>query len=202
MDEIRQRVAARMKEKGISANALSGRLQRGSTYIAEWLSEKKDKIPYEMKLAIAEELDMDPVDLGVSIVDTRPLGVHGGGLSEDAEAYQPSAASPLSRVPHIAYFRMRSRALDQFESPILPNDLLAFDLNAVDPVAGKVVVAQCYDKRELTRSLGTIIRVFMAPNKLVTNSSGENEILRIGDTSLPYEIVIKGTMSYHVREVN
>lgn len=204
MDEIRERVAARMKSMGVSANALSSRLNRGSTYMHDWLTGKKDTIPYEMKRAIAEALRMEPADLGIALLEnSQRRGA--GGFAEDAEGYSPAAASPLSRVPHIAYFKMKSRALDQHSEQIVPGDLLAFNINKTrlaEIQSGKVVVAQLYDKRELTVSHGTIIRIFLAPNKLITNASSDNEILRLDDPALPYEIVIKGTLAYITREVN
>lgn len=204
MDEIRERVAARMKERGISANALSGRLNRGSTYVFDWLSGKKDQIPYEMKRAIARELNMSLHDIGISEVE-HVRTASAGGLSEYAEPYTPGPNSLLSQPPHIAYFRMKDRALDQHEDPIYPGDLLAFDINQTDPAkidTGKVVVAQLYDRRELLKSHGSIIRVYVAPNKLITNSSSDNEIMRLDDPALPFVIAIKGTLRYIAREVN
>lgn len=86
----------------------------------------------------------------------------------------------------------------------MPGHLLAFDLNktnAADIPSGSIVVVQLYDKRDLTKSHGTVIRQFVAPNKLITNSSEHNEIISLDDSSLPYEPVIKGTLVSVVREL-
>jgi hypothetical protein len=105
---------------------------------------------------------------------------------------------------NMAIFKMRSRALDQHPKRILPGALLMIDLNQVDPSnidTGAIVVTNMLDRAELTRGHGTIIRQFVAPNKLVTNSTSHNEILSIDDPTAPFEIVIKGVLMYLIDTV-
>lgn len=193
-DPIRQRVRARIAERGISMASLSRALHQHSGYVFEWLSGKQAAMPYENRLEMARLLDLEPKDVGVANMVERASQPK--GLAEDAEPYTPPDGHYLARSPHIAYFRMKSVALDQHPRRILPGALLVFDLNRSNPAdvpPMAIVVAQLYDRRELTRSFGTVIRQFVPPNKLITNSTGPNEIISLDDETAPFEAVIKGT---------
>ena len=96
----------------------------------------------------------------------------------------------------MAYFTMKNRALDQHPERILPGRILMFDINKSkisEIPSGKIVVVQLCDRFELTRSHGTVIRQFIAPNKIITNSSEFNEIISLDDEALPFIPVVKGT---------
>lgn len=195
MDEIRKRLETRLTELGRSQSWLSTQLGKSRAYVFQYLHHGSPRsLSYEDRLKIAELLDMEPRDLGISpIAAAQP----GRGMAEDAEPYVPEAGSFLTKGAHFAYFRMKSNALDEHPKNIQPGKLLIFNINRSDVAriaSGAIVVAQCLDKKDLAVSHGTIIRQFLAPNKLVTNSSGDNQILRIDDPSLSYEIVIKGVM--------
>lgn len=148
------------------------------------------------KRLVAEALDMRETELGLLPILKRPLqSIPSAGFEDDAEAYDPGPDSHRRLRPHMAYFRMKNRALDQHPERILPGRLLMFDINKVRPhdlKTGDIVVVQLCDRAELTRSHGTVIRQFIAPNKIVTNSSDFNEILSIDDEDLPFIPVIKG----------
>lgn len=202
MDEIRRRIIARMEETGTNPSRLSAQLGKNRAYMHQFLKGDQKELPYEMKLKIAEILHMELEELGVRpIAAQRP---ERGALEEDAVPYVPPQNHWLARSTHIGFFRMKSTALDQHPERIMPGHLLAFDLNktnAADIPSGSIVVVQLYDKRDLTKSHGTVIRQFVAPNKLITNSSEHNEIISLDDSSLPYEPVIKGTLVSVVREL-
>lgn len=202
MDEIRKRILSRMEELGSNPSRLSAQLGKNRAYMHQYLKGDQKDLPYEMKVKVAEILEMELEELGVKpITAQRPAK---SAFEKDAEPYVPPRDHWLGRSPHIGFFRMKSTALDQHPERIKPGDLLAFDLNLSNPAAipsGRIVVVQLYDKRDLTRSYGTIIRQFIAPNKLITNSSDGNEIISLDDTSLPYEPVIKGTLISVVREL-
>jgi hypothetical protein len=204
MDEIRRRIAERLKELNKSQRWLSGQLGQNHGYINEYLNGTVADIPYEYKLETAKLLGIDPHKLGVAPIQPgEPASAP--GFSDDAAPFEPPPHHFLGRSPAVGYFKMRSRALDEHPERIMPGSLLAFDLNVVKPEAidiGRIVVVQLYDKRELTKSFGTIIRQFFPLNKLVTNSSDGNEIIRMDDPSLPFEAVIKGALISIVREVN
>lgn len=147
---------------------------------------------------------MNPQQLGIAVtgIAAGPQPAS-GGFSEDAEAYVPPKGHYLSASPHRAIFRQKSRSLDQHPERIQPGHLLVFDLNRVrqaDIPSGSVVVVNLLDKVDFARGHGTITRQFIAPNKLITNSSEFNEIISIDDVSLPWEPVIKGTLLSVIRE--
>lgn len=202
MDEIRRRIIERMEEQGSNPSRLSAQLGKNRAYMHQFLKGDQKELPYEMKLKIAEILHMELEDLGVKPVAARQPTR--GAFEEDAEPYVPPRDHWLAHSPQIGYFRMRSTALDQHPERIKPGDLLAFDLSSTKLAAipsGRIVVVQLYDKRDLTRSHGTIIRQFIAPNKLITNSSDGNEIISLDDPSLAYEPVVKGALVSVVREL-
>jgi len=196
MDEIRDKIREALKKEGRSELWLSNALEMNDAYINQYLIGKQKRLPYEIRIKIAELLHMELKELGIA-GRARPVPRPQGGLWEDAEPYVPPAGGLLAVVPHIAYFRVTSNALDQHPERIVPGRLVAFDLNRVDPdsiPSGSIVVAQCYDRAELLVHRGTIIRQFIAPNKLITNSSEHNEMLSLDDDSQPFVITIKGTM--------
>lgn len=199
MDEIRRRISKRLEEQGRSQSWLSLQLKKNRAYIYQYLnSGLPADLKFEDKLKIADLLQMDKRELGIAeTVNVLEPALPAAGFSDDAAPYDASGQPFLVATPHFTYFEMKSRALDQMSSPILPGQILVFDINATDPTkieTGKIVVAQLYDKSDLTRSHGTVIRMFLAPNKLVTNSSQTNEIISLDDPSLPFEPVIKGVM--------
>lgn len=203
MDEIRRRIIARMKEEGTNPSRLSQQLGMNRAYLHQFLKGDQKDLSYEMKVKLADILHMDLMELGA-----KPIGKTRhtrGALEEDAQAYEPPPGHWLARAEHIAFFRMESNALDQHPERIKPGHLLAFDLNDTNAAkipTGKIVLAQLYDKRDLTKSHGAMIRQFVAPNKLITNSSGENTIVSLDDSTLEYEPVIKGTLLSLVRELD
>jgi len=191
-----------MEETGTNPSRLSAQLGKNRAYMHQFLKGDQKELPYEMKLKIAEILQMEIEELGVRpIAAQRP---ERGDLEEDAAPFIPPQNHWLARSPNIGFFRMKSRALDQHPERIMPGHLLAFDLgktNAAEIPSGSIVVVQLYDRRNLTKSHSTIIRQFIVPNKLITNSSDHNEIISLDDPSLPYEPVIKGTLVSVVREL-
>lgn len=185
-----------MEALGLSKRQLSLKLRKGQTYIHDYLVDETPRdLPYELKLLVAEILGMSLRELGIAAIADEPRSRRQGMAESDAEPWTPPPGHFLSSTPHIAYFKQSTRSLDQHARQIMPGQVLAFDLNRVDPADirdGEIVVVQKYDKHELTRGLGTIIRQFVPPNKLITNSSEVNEILSIDDATLPFELVIKG----------
>lgn len=195
MDQIRKLVADRIEQLGLNPRRVSLRLNKHPGYMHEWINGKQQSLPYEVKVMLAQELGVDVRQLGAA--PAAGNGERASGLHEDAVAYQPPDGSNLAVRPHIAYFRMTSRALDQHERPILPGQILAFDINRADPTqikSGSIVIVQRLSKTDFTKSEGSVIRQFVRPNKLITNSSVQNEIVSIDDPELSYEPVIKGVM--------
>lgn len=202
--EIREHIQSALEEQGLSSDEVSRRIGRSRGYVRDFLDGRTKRLPYEERLKIAKVLNIPLRDVGIGEVATvADTPAPDAGLREDATPFTPPQSHYLARSEHIAYFTMRTRALDQHPERIRPGTLLAFDLNKVRPseiASGTIVIVQLYDKRDLATSHGTIIRQFIAPNKLVTNSSEANEIISLDDASLPFEPVIKGALISAVRE--
>lgn len=206
MDEIRRRIEKRLDELGKSHSWLSQELGRNRAYIHQYIKTgSPHDLPYELKLKVAELLHMTPRDLGIAPIEPGQSAVLAAGR-EDAVPFVPKPGGILAASPTIGYFTMKSDVLDQAQPvAIQRGQILAFDLTRNTPAkiaAGKIVVVSLLDKRELARSHGVIVRVFMPPNKLLTNSSGHNEIISIDDPALPWEPVIRGTLLSVLQDFN
>jgi len=203
MDEIRKIVRTRMEERGISKRGLSLKLKKGATYMHDWLEGTSD-LPYEVKIMLAEMIDVDPQQLGVKSVP-QVEKVKALGFAEDAEAFVPPAGHYLASTTHVAFFRQKSNSLNQHSQRIRVGDLLGFNINLTDRAkipSGSIVIAQLFDKHEMIKGFGSVTRQFIAPNKLITNSSDANEIINMDDPALPYDVVIKGTLLSVIREAH
>lgn len=155
----------------------------------------------DLKLILAKRLKLPAAALGVPAVVA--ISQIPGGMMEDAVAISPRPNYPTPPA-NVALFKMLTNALDQRPRPILQGNILAIDLNEADPAkiaAGKVVLAQLTDSYQGTKNYGTVVRQFIPPNKLVTNSSGINEIISLTDPSTEIIAVIKGTLAYVIDDM-
>lgn len=183
---------------GANMSQLSKALGHNASYLQQHFTRNSPReLRYEDRVKLAQMLGI-PVDevggFGLSRVFNRIELPSVPGLDEgDAAPYDPPQSAPIVIHEGQGLFIMKSKALDEHSPPIWPGDILICSLKPehVNTVTtGKVVVAQLYDRGELLKAT-TIVRVFLAPNKLVTNSSVENTIIRIGDPAAPYEVAIK-----------
>lgn len=205
MEKIRDNLRKGLAKAGVSEFWLSKQLGKNDAYINQFLAGRQKALPYEVRIRIAELLDMALADLDISNAIGAAAHPRQGLAESDAEPYTPPAGSYLASSPHIAFFRMRSKCMNQHPERIMPGHLLAFDINRVniaDMQSGTVVIAQRMDRAELLKSHGTIVRMYIAPNKLITNSSETNEIISLDDETLPYVLVIRGALLSVVRELN
>ena len=199
MDKIRQQIETRMKDLGLSESEVSKRLGKNRAYMNQYLGGTQLTLPYEVKAALAEILEMRLADLGA-----KPIHGNSSVLLTESEAdpYTPPPGSFLVPGPQVAFFKQQSLSLDQHPERLRIGDIAIFDINQSNPAnipTGKIVWVQMLDKRDFLKSLGSILRQFIAPNKLITNSSAMNEIISLDDESLPYEPIIKGTLLSVVR---
>lgn len=103
----------------------------------------------------------------------EPIGY---GFAENAEAYQPAPTDPLTQWtrPPYGLVRMKDNSLDQLH--ISAGDVLVFNGDRdIDKrlEMGRIVVCQVMSGQHLTEG-ATIVREFIEPNLLITNSSGDN----------------------------
>ena len=200
MANARETISRRLDELDRSMKWLSEELGRNPAYIQQFIERHSPKdLRLEMKLRIAELLDLELAELGVADYDVRQRP---SGLNEDAEPYTPPPASLLTRQPSIGYFRVSSDALARHPLRIQKGDILAFDMSpdaVADVRTEQIVVAQLYDKKELLEAR-TVVREYVRPGLLITNRDSDNEIITLGDENAPYEAHIKGVFKSLIRE--
>lgn len=207
MDEIRKTIIDQLNHVGVTGSELSRRLGKNRAYIQQYLDEKQQTLPHEVRLKIAKELGLKPEQLGVAPHQHHANGRgRDDGLSEDATPFVPPSGHYLSAAPaHFWMLAQKSTSLDQHPEKIKIGDVIVFDLNKSDPAkipSLTIVAVQLCRRDELTKSLGTATRVFIAPNKLITNSSDLNEIISLDDPTLPFVPVIRGSFVSVVREMH
>lgn len=124
---------------------------------------------------------------------TKPITT---GLAEDAERYTPEPNSllghALKRQEHAFAYVVKTGVLDQCGVSI--GDILIVDISseaveAIKPL--QIVVAQVYDPDPNILTAKTVIRQFVPPGLLITNSRSENEKPLIRDE----EAIIKGVVT-------
>lgn len=202
MTDLRALIPARLRELDRSMSWLSEQLGKNRAYIQQFIERGSPReLDDDQVVEIARLLQMKPEQLGVRQLKARRAEP---GLHENADPYDPPERSFLAKRSNIGYFRMRDQSLDQHEPKIDARDVIVFDMSAA-AVAGKksgqVVVAQLVDRKDELRSLGTAILVYIAPNKLITNSSGDNFILSTDDASLPFDVQIRGVFLSLLKEI-
>jgi len=199
-DQIRRRIEERLNELGLEAVQVSQELGFNRGYLHDYFRKGTPKImPAETKIKLARRLRISPTDLGVS--GFVPI-VRSSSFLDDVKPYIVDRAD---FPPHIALFEIQSRALDRHPNNIVPGRLAAINISKTDPAripVGAIVIAQLCDRTELTKSHGTVMRQFLPPDKLATNSSTGNDIMALDDSSRPFVAVIKGTLAYMIDAVN
>lgn len=196
MTDLRALIPARLRELNLSMSWLSKQLGQNRAYIQQFIERGSPReLGDDQVVDIARLLQMRPEQLGVRQMKAREQ--RGLGLHENAEPYDPPERSFLAKRSNIGYFRMRDASLNQHEPRIERMDVAVFDMSAAAVAAkktGQVVVAQLVDRKDESKSHGTAILVWMAPNKLLTNSSHDNYLISIDDMSLPFEAHIRGVL--------
>ena len=166
------RIRELREAKGLSQDELGGRVGTNKFKVSR-IENGETRLDLDLAVKIARALDVTVADvLGVD------NGQHGPGLSEDAVAYQPHDDEPLARLEDLernrVLYQATSNSLD--ELGIQAGDVLLIDISAdavakVKPLA--IVIVQVYSQSELL-SATTIVRQFVPPALLITNSRTEN----------------------------
>lgn len=93
------------------------------------------------------------------------------------------------------YFRIKTDDLDQHPAGIIKGRLAVFDLNRTDPATikpGELVAASRFDRSDMLKSHGVLIAAFLPPDKLCSNASRQNWMIRLDDPAEPFHYVIRG----------
>lgn len=158
-------------------------------------------MPTETKLLLAPILQVRPSQLGVPTSEVRGHGRSIEGFQEDDVVdYRPGPDDPIP-PSHIVMKRIANKALDQHPRKLTPGKVVAFNTRLIDPKeieAGAVVWVQLAQRSDPLVHKGSVVRQFIPPNKLITNSSDENEIISLDDKDRDLVAVIMGTMVPYV----
>jgi hypothetical protein len=204
MTDLRALIPTRLRELDRSMSWLSEQLGKNRAYIQQFIERGSPRdLDDELKLEIARLLQMKPDQVGVRQLALREKGLALQGLHDNAEPYVPPERGFLAKRSNIGYFRMKDASLDQHEPKIERLDVVVFDMSPAGIAAkktGQVVVAHLLDRKDPMRSLGTAVLIYIAPNKLITNSSRENFILSADDASLPFDVQIRGVFLSLLKE--
>ncbi len=156
--------------RGWSQEDLGRRLGSNKFKISR-LETGEQKLDLELALRIASEFE-------VSLAEVVAIGP-ASGLREDATAYTPGPNDPLARLADPsrkqALFIVKSRALD--EVGLAPGDVLLVDCSAsaiAHPPPLSVVVCEAVNDDGTKIPDATMLRQFVPPNLLVTNSRTSN----------------------------
>lgn len=202
MVNVREIIIRKLQENGRSMSWLSRELGRNHAYVQQFMMRHTPQdLEFNDKLKVSKLLNIPMSDLGVDLDAPLPSARPAAGLSEEAESYVPPPGSILSRASHIAYFRSRSTALDRHQLQIRDGDIVAVDIGsgALERIkSGDAVVVQLYLKPDCMTAV-TVLRQFVEPGLLITNSSETNTIWRMDDETLPFEPVIKGRIESVIR---
>jgi transcriptional regulator with XRE-family HTH domain len=156
--------------RGWSQEELGRRLGSNKFKISR-LEAGEQKLDLDLALRIASEFE-------VSLSEVVALGP-AAGLREDAKCYSPGPNDPLARLADPArkqaLYIVKSRALD--ELGLVPGDVLLVDgsREAIEkPPALSAVVCEAIDDAGQKIAGATMLRQFVPPNLLVTNSHTSN----------------------------
>lgn len=171
------------------------------------MKKKPRELSLEMRVKAADALGIPRKDLAADVQHDAPSPSLGfpGFAESDVEVYEPAKGSYLAAAPHIIYYRVKTRALDMAMPPLLPGMLIRIDINRSSVTTlkpGQIVVAQRVGRYEGLDHRETIVRQFMATDKLCTNSSGVNEIERLDDPARGTMVILRGTMVGFIGEVD
>jgi len=132
-------------------------------------------VPLAERIAMALGEDV-PTVLGLN--EGNGVARPAVGFSDDAEPYRAQDDEILQHFAkkrrNVVPYKITSNALDQAD--IHAGDVVFLDLNAEAVEAVKplqAVIAQVYSSEDLLKAT-TILRQFVPPSLLITNSSGEN----------------------------
>lgn len=179
------------KSKGLTVAALAERAGLSQPHLTRIEGGSRGlSIPLAEKIASALGTEVAEV-LGIQ----GNVGIAEAAFAEDAEPYDAKAddivASMTRKRNNVVPYRVKSKCLDQID--IHPGDIIFIDISAEAVENTKpmqAVIAQVYSSDDLLKAT-TILRQFLPPNLLVTNSAADNEM----PINIAYEDVhIKGVV--------
>lgn len=204
MKDVRETIRNRLKGIGETARSVSLKISKGPGYLHDFLEGRQKDLRLDILIPLARELRMDVKDLATphQLQQLRVYRIDPSAFEEDAEPYELPHGSLLVAQPAICYVKMTSNVLELHPLRIAIGDILAFNLgqqavdgiDLEDPSKFPIVLGQLYDKADRLKAK-TVVRQYLRPGLLITNRSTANEIFRIFDDALPFEVRIKGVFA-------
>lgn len=190
MRDHRAIISEGMRRKRVSQRSLARAMDVNEGYFSDYLRKgSPETLDYEMRMKIAKMLDIEPALLtdDEEVVDSH-------APHSDGEVYEPGPGSAITPQPHVLFIRVTSHAMDDHSERLVPGNVAAFDsrINDIRKIKAGMIV---YAERRRDKRVDLLIRQFLPPDKLASNSSGANEMLRADDA----EITIKGAFLYVFR---
>jgi transcriptional regulator with XRE-family HTH domain len=174
------RVKELRKSHGLTVEELAERAGISHPYLSRIENRKRGlNLPMAERIAAALGENVSAV-LGIegnSVVATA--GASHGTLHEDAEIYNPQPGDFIPTLRHgenIVRWRIKSNALDRAgikAGAVVFVDISAEAVEALQPL--DCVIAQIYTD-DVFGGATTVVRQFVPPSLLITNSSVKNEI--------------------------
>lgn len=172
----------------MSFREISKAIGKNPGYLSNYLTGRFEKLGAReiMKLTKLLGIEKGLLSAGDEVVET-------GVPHSDAIVYEPEPGDAISRQPHTVYLRVTSLCMDDHADRIEPDQVVAFDSRISDLKKLKTGMI-VYAERRRGKRVDVLIRQFLAPDKLITNSSTANEVVRIDD-----DVSIKGAFLYVFR---
>lgn len=191
------RIRELRRGRGLTVVALAEKVDISHGYLTR-IENGKRGLSVELAEKLAMALGTDPQDvLGLKKqpgADPEPSRI--SQFSEDCEPYVAGPTDlPVPKRPNVDPWRVKSNALDQvhiYAGDVVLVDVSAAAVEALQPL--QCVVAQVYDSDPQVLVARTVMRQFVPPALLITNSSTDNEVpLRLDTEQVAVKGVIVGT---------
>lgn len=176
-----QRIRELRTAKGMTVEELAAKADISQPYLTRLESGKRGRRGLTSSVAekLAMALETTPAEVMGIAGKNSIAGPAPQALKEDAEPYEPQEDDLLrafvKKRQNVMPYRITSNVLDQMD--IHEGDIVFLDISAeavenVQPL--QAVVVQLYGPGDEMRAV-TLLRQFVPPSLLITNTSGRNE---------------------------
>lgn len=197
-EPVRKLIIKRLGETKRSLNWLSKAIKRNQAYIHQYVNDGKPReLAYRDKVTISKLLEIPLSELNVPYTDLpAAAGAESCGISADVEPFAlPRGIGLLpATAPERVYYKVLSSPLDRhpFE-PIANGTIITVDERDATCDSLRTedrVLVELWDRE--SRGMTLVIREFVAPRLLITNTDHNNAIINMDDGAIPFEAMVKG----------
>lgn len=197
-EPVRKLIIKRLRETKRSLSWLSKSIKRNEAYIHQYVNDGKPReLAYRDKVTISKLLEIPLSELVPYTTDLpASAGAEARGISADVEPFAlPRDVGLLpAQPPERVYYKVLSSPLDRHPfDPITDGTIITVDerFETCDQLKTEDrVLVELWDRE--SKGMTMVIREFVAPRLLITNSDRVNAIINMDDGSIPYEAMVKG----------